>query len=598
MAWIYHNATLWLISLSSDWENWITIADKNLWATSTDTSSTDSYWYYYQWGNNYWFPTTWSVTTSSSQVNVSTYWPNNYYSSSTFITSDTWDSSNNANLWGDTTNTSVARKWPCDTWYHIASLSEMQSLIDLWIAMWAWTSTGISAISSKILLPLWWSRSATSWSAYEQWTMAYYWTSTPTNSSGSEYTRAIVLDSIFSWSVGTIWKCYWWMIRPFKNEAVIPDYNDVWDTLYWDELPDRPAPVPVKKLKWLMNKWNFYYFDEAPTHASSVTLNESSITLTEAWQTEQLTATVSPDDAVEKKVHWSSSDITIATVDQTGLVTCVTPGSCTITASCDWVSATCDIINIVNWFINYIVIWWWGWWVGNNSNHFLNSGSWAWWWWEVVYNSWVEVSSIYQYSITIWCWWSWWYDAYSACWWQDTILELNSNCIVAKWWCHWWWYYNYACYQYSWWDSWSWCQWYKSTCEYAKWMAWWWWGAWWNANNCIWWIWICWYWWWGWGWQWTTYWWWNWNDWWWNWWTAGTNWCNWTNYWWWGWWAWYRSSWWWNLKWWDWAWWAVIICYKTDGSDWITCATWWTVTTSWDYTIHTFTSDWTFCIIS
>ena len=232
--WIYHNSDLWLISLSSDWTNWITIADKNLWATtvynSWDTLSEANCGKYYQWGNNYWFPRTWSVSTSSTKVNARTYWPNNYYSSSTFITSDTWDSSNNANLWGDTTNTSIARKWPCDIWYHIASLSEMQGLIDLWIAIWAWTSTGISAISSKILLPLWWGRSATSWGAYGQWTEAYYWTSTPTNSSGSEYTRAIFLDSLFSWSVGTIRKCYWWMIRPFKNEATQPD--DSWTVIY------------------------------------------------------------------------------------------------------------------------------------------------------------------------------------------------------------------------------------------------------------------------------------------------------------------------------------------------------------------------------
>lgn len=233
-AWIYHNSDLWLISLSSDWTNWLTIADKNLGATTVynnwDTLSEANCGKYYQRWNNYWFPRTWSVSTSSTTVNAGSYWPNNYYSSSTFIISDTWDSSNNANLWGDTTNTSVARKWPCDDGYHIASLSEMQGLIDLWIAMWAWTSTGISAISSKILLPLWWMRTATSWSAYKQWTMAYYWTSTPTNSSGSEYTRAICLDSVFSWSVSTIRKCYWWMIRPFKNEAVQP--REWWTVVY------------------------------------------------------------------------------------------------------------------------------------------------------------------------------------------------------------------------------------------------------------------------------------------------------------------------------------------------------------------------------
>ena len=103
---IYHNSSLWLISVKN-WSSWITIADKNVWATtvynSWDTLSESNCWKFFQRWNNYWFPYTWSVTTSGTQVNAGTYWPNNYYSSSTFITRNSnpysWDSSNNANLW-------------------------------------------------------------------------------------------------------------------------------------------------------------------------------------------------------------------------------------------------------------------------------------------------------------------------------------------------------------------------------------------------------------------------------------------------------------------------------------------------------------------
>ena len=106
---IYHNATLGLISLSSDWINWITIADKNLWATtvynSWDILSESNCGKFYQWGNNYWFAWTWATTTSSTQVDASPYWPWNYYISSTFITSSSeyWDTSDNWNLrwWED-----------------------------------------------------------------------------------------------------------------------------------------------------------------------------------------------------------------------------------------------------------------------------------------------------------------------------------------------------------------------------------------------------------------------------------------------------------------------------------------------------------------
>lgn len=103
-AGVYHNSTLWLISISSDWIDWITIADKNVWATtvwnSWDTLSESNVGKYFQRGNDYGFPYTWSVTTSSTPIDASAYWPWNYYSSSTFITASAWDSSNNYNLWG------------------------------------------------------------------------------------------------------------------------------------------------------------------------------------------------------------------------------------------------------------------------------------------------------------------------------------------------------------------------------------------------------------------------------------------------------------------------------------------------------------------
>ena len=83
--------------------------DKNLWATAVysdwDTLSQDNMWNMYQWWNNYWFPSTWTISnTSSTQVDASSYWPGNYYSSDTFITwSDDWSSVSNNDLWWDTT---------------------------------------------------------------------------------------------------------------------------------------------------------------------------------------------------------------------------------------------------------------------------------------------------------------------------------------------------------------------------------------------------------------------------------------------------------------------------------------------------------------
>ena len=116
VQYVKRSSSLWLITIRWRviWPSWmqnkyITIADKNLWATQVynngDTLSEDNCWKYYQWWNNYGFDWTWSVTTSSTQVDASWYWPWNRYSDSTFIAvSGDWSSTYNSNLWwGDPT---------------------------------------------------------------------------------------------------------------------------------------------------------------------------------------------------------------------------------------------------------------------------------------------------------------------------------------------------------------------------------------------------------------------------------------------------------------------------------------------------------------
>lgn len=268
--------------------------------------------------------------------------------------------------------------------------------------------------------------------------------------------------------------------------------------------------------------------------------------------------------------------------------------------------------------LDVIIVWggWGGWgWIW-----------WGWWWWEVIAKTITDICK--SLNICIWQWWAWWdfvfdynYRGYwcYGCWWCQTVLEWRKQ-YIARWWCGWSpsLYCNWTtCYCGIWWASWNWCSWWW-VCYYVSdiiaWWGWWWaWGNWccWmiNSQYCWqWWLWLCWYWW-GWGWG-------NftnclscvgkWCNWWWNWWWSccsletpiyPTEWVN----WWWGWW-WgsFASS---DLsrphsrkwcKWWDWI---VEIRYKTDWSCWISCATWWTVTTDWDYTVHKFTSDWTFCVV-
>ena len=86
---------------------------------------------------------------------------------------------------------------------------------------------------------------------------------------------------------------------------------------------------------------------------TSIVLNQGSASLAD-METLQLIATVYPEEANNKAVVWESSDSTIATVDENGLVTAVSKGSATITATAadgSGVTATCWITVTNNGYI-------------------------------------------------------------------------------------------------------------------------------------------------------------------------------------------------------------------------------------------------------
>jgi len=140
---IYWDEFTWQdITICNDKASCITLMDRNLWATTNDITQKGSYWYYFQWWNNYWFNAR-SLNGEVWQVDTSQYWPNNPYNSDVFLywynSRDSvwndnlrwwsWDSENN-HRWRDNRHTTVEdRQWPCPKWYHVPSIWERNELL-------------------------------------------------------------------------------------------------------------------------------------------------------------------------------------------------------------------------------------------------------------------------------------------------------------------------------------------------------------------------------------------------------------------------------------------------------------------------------------
>lgn len=100
ITWIYWSSTLWLISIQNG-NSWITISDKNLWATNVLDN-----WLFYQFWNNTWYTYGASPYVTSKPTLSDNYWPGNYYTGS-FVRVSSWSNWFNwtdNNIWWWVTN--------------------------------------------------------------------------------------------------------------------------------------------------------------------------------------------------------------------------------------------------------------------------------------------------------------------------------------------------------------------------------------------------------------------------------------------------------------------------------------------------------------
>lgn len=75
---------------------------------------------------------------------------------------------------------------------------------------------------------------------------------------------------------------------------------------------------------------------------TAVNLDQTSLEL-EPSETVQLVATAVPENAIYETITWTSSNTSVATVSDAGLVTAITSGECNITVDIDGKQATCSI---------------------------------------------------------------------------------------------------------------------------------------------------------------------------------------------------------------------------------------------------------------
>ena len=89
----------------------------------------------------------------------------------------------------------------------------------------------------------------------------------------------------------------------------------------------------------------------------SISLNITEATLTKNNPTVQLVATVTPDTAINKKITWTSSDTSVATVDSAGKVTRVGSGEAVISAETPYGQvAACNITVLHQCFAEVVLI--------------------------------------------------------------------------------------------------------------------------------------------------------------------------------------------------------------------------------------------------
>ncbi len=222
----YCTSTWQVIYWTSDWtSNWLTcnsdiyvcnwtwtwfaLKSCNIWSSQLWTwTNRMTWWSRFQWWNNNTFILNVNNTNTWWYLaNISTNWPSNYYSSWVFLIGNPWFSWIWTNLWWFNDNTSLSKKWPCPTWYHVPTSLEWTDLLNL-----KWDKNNLNDYQSlydDLYIPT---------ARYLDWaTWQNYWSAIQTHLWTSEQWKALMIYNTPNISIIARWVNNWYPIRCFKN---------------------------------------------------------------------------------------------------------------------------------------------------------------------------------------------------------------------------------------------------------------------------------------------------------------------------------------------------------------------------------------------
>ena len=202
----------------AEWYSWlefndgrghiIMLLDRNVWATTNDITSTWSYWYHFQWWNNYWFESCytngcktflWWEATWTQLVDVSSYLDNpSTYNNWLFVMKNVNRTKNNSDInlrwWGEDNSSNYRwyynvtednikdRQWPCPAWYHVPGEWEYVYLEFYRSKVYTWEdSDKLSKFYNDFKIPFAGRRNCNNGSISNQGINTYLWTSSPVN---------------------------------------------------------------------------------------------------------------------------------------------------------------------------------------------------------------------------------------------------------------------------------------------------------------------------------------------------------------------------------------------------------------------------------